>query len=200
MLGAENRPPRGVDCGPRHRGSARVPAARTQRRPRPMTHLLLGDAVASNAAFMASEGGVKLDFDLSFLVQMAAFAVLIVVLKPLLFEPLLRLFEERERRTDGARVLARKMDAEAGEMLQKYEAELEKVRRAAAEERERTRAEATRLEAKILAEAREESAKIIDEGRARIAAEAAATRAALATEARHIAAAIAGRVLGREVR
>jgi F-type H+-transporting ATPase subunit b len=164
-----------------------------------MSQLHLGDACASVASSALSSGAVNLDFDLSFLVQMACFAVLIVVLRPLLFDPLLQLFEERERRTDGARLLARKMDEEAGEMLQRYESELEKVRRAASEERERVRAEAQRLEAKILAEARAEAAKIADEGRARIAKEAAATRAELATQAQGIAGAIAARVLGREI-
>src|SRR3954453_8637843 len=61
------------------------------------------------------------DFDLSFLLQMLVFASLIVVLRPLLFDPVLRVFEERERRTDGARDSARAMQEEAGALLSRYE-------------------------------------------------------------------------------
>ena len=92
---------------------------------------------------------VNLDFDLTFVVQMVAFSVLVIILKPLLFDPLMKLFEERERRTEGAKLLARKMDERAGELLQRYETELETVRRAAAEEREKLRAEGQRSRLKF---------------------------------------------------
>ena len=165
-----------------------------------MTSLFsLADASTSFLADRASEGGVNLDFDLTFLGQMVAFTILVIVLKPLLFDPLMKLFEERERRTDGAKLLARKMDEEAGQILKKYEAELEKVRRVAAEERERLRADGQRLEAKILAEAREEAAKILAEGNTRLAKEAAGIRAELKAKSAEVARDVASSVLGREV-
>ena len=71
--------------------------------------------------------GVNIDFDLTFFAQMIIFSVLILVLRPLLFEPVLRIFEEREKRTDGARAEARTMQEKAGELLTKYEAELERA-------------------------------------------------------------------------
>jgi len=160
--------------------------------------ILTGGAVPSPAPVLAS-GAVTLDFDLSFVLQMIIFSIIVVVLKPLLFDPLMKVFEERELQTDGAKVLARKMDERAGEMLQRYEAELEKVRAAAAEERERLRAEATQLEQRILAEARQETATILERGRARIAAEAKATRAELQARAVELSREIARNVLGREV-
>ncbi len=146
-----------------------------------------------------ASGAVNLDFDATFVLQMGVFALLFVVLKPVLFDPMLKLFEERERRTDGARVAARKMDEQAGELLQRYEAELEKVRRAATEERERLRAEGSRLEAQILAEARADVAKIVEEGSAKIALEASAVRSQLKAQSGQIAREVAARVLGREV-
>lgn len=163
--------------------------------------LNLGEASLSLAqtASSASSGAVSLDFDLAFVVQMVAFTVLVFALKPILFDPLLKLYEEREQRTDGAKLLARKMDEEAGAMLRRYESELENVRRAASEERERLRSEGARLEQRILAEARTETTKILDEGRARIADEAKATRAELKTRAAELAGDVARVVLGREV-
>jgi F-type H+-transporting ATPase subunit b len=143
---------------------------------------------------------VNVDFDVMFLAQFLLITTFIVILKPLLFDPLLRVFEERERRTEGAKAEARAMDAQAGELLTRYEAELEKVRRAAAQDREKLRAEATKLEAKIMAEARAESAAILDEGKARIATEVTGLRAELRAGQPALAADIVARVLGREVR
>jgi len=120
-------------------------------------------------------------------------------LKPLLFEPLMKLFEERERRTEGAKLLARRMDERAGELLKRYETELETVRRAAAEEREKLRSEGQRLEAQILAEARAETAKLIEQGKANLDVERKKIRAELAGRTADIARDIASRVLGREV-
>jgi F-type H+-transporting ATPase subunit b len=147
----------------------------------------------------SASGGVNLDFDLTFLVHLAAFAALVMILKPLLFDPLLKLFEERERRTEGAKLLARKMDEKAGELLQRYETELEAVRRTAAQERERLRAEGAKLEAQILAEARAEVTRLVEQGREKLEAERRALRAELRTRGGDIAREIASRVLGREV-
>src|SRR2546422_537873 len=63
--------------------------------------LALGHAAAAPA--------VNIDFDLTFIGQMVIFAALIVVMKPLLLDPVLGLFEEREKRTDGAKAAARVM-------------------------------------------------------------------------------------------
>jgi F-type H+-transporting ATPase subunit b len=167
------------------------------------SHLLSSTSLAETTESLLSDsftaGAVNLDFDLTFLIQMAAFAILVMILRPLLFEPLLKLFEERERRTEGAKLLARKMDEKAGEILQRYEAELETVRRTASEERERLRSEGTKLEAQILAEGRAEVAKIVEQGRATLEADRKALRTELATRAADIARDIASRVLGREV-
>src|SRR5215212_6333875 len=99
------------------------------------------------SANLFAVGGVNVDFDLTFLAQFLLFTLFILVIKPLLFDPMLRVFEERERRTDGAKQKARKMDEEAGALLSKYEAELDKVRREANAERDRLRAETARIEA-----------------------------------------------------
>lgn len=140
-----------------------------------------------------------MDFDLTFLAQLLLFAAFVSLLKPLLFDPLLRVFEERERQTDGAKKLAREMDAEAGDLRKRYEAELEKVRREAGVERERLRAETAKLEAKIMAEARAETARVLDAGKARIAAEVLELRGELERTKPELAAQIASKILGREV-
>jgi F-type H+-transporting ATPase subunit b len=162
------------------------------------SHHLLADANASLLSDAAA-GGVNLDFDLTFVVQMVAFTALVLILKPLLFEPLLKLFEERERRTEGAKLLARNMDERAGELLVRYEQQLESIRRTAAEERERLREEGQKLEARIVAEARAAAAKVMAEGKARLESEKTALQAELRGRSHDIAREIASRVLGREL-
>ena len=164
-----------------------------------MTSLLTADTTASLLAGTTSEGGVTLDFDMTFVAQMVIFAIFIIIVKPLLFDPLMKLFEERERRTEGAKVLARRMDERAGELLRRYESELDAVRRVAGEERDKLRAEAQRLEAQILADARAEAAKLVEEGKKKLDVERKTIRAELSARAPQIAKDIASRVLGREL-
>jgi F-type H+-transporting ATPase subunit b len=159
---------------------------------------LLASLGAAHDTTLAS-GAVNIDFDLSFLAQMVVFAALIVVLKPLLYEPILSLFAEREKRTDGAKAAAREMQEKAGEILRKYEHELEKVQRVAAAERDKARAETARLEAHELHQARELATKIVEEGRARIAEEIHEIRFDLGRNSEKLAHDIAARVLGREI-
>jgi F-type H+-transporting ATPase subunit b len=163
------------------------------------SHLHFDDIKVSLLAGTSSGGGVTLDFDMTFLVQMVIFAAFVIIMKPLLFDPLMKLFEERERRTEGAKVLARRMDERAGELLRRYETELDAVRRTAAEERDKLRAEAQQLEAKILAEARADAAKFIEEGKRKLELEKQAVRVELSARTADIAREIASRVLGRDV-
>ena len=142
---------------------------------------------------------MDLDFDLTFIAQFVLFTAFITVLKPLLLDPLLKVFEERERRTEGAKDVARDMDKKAAALLARYEAELDKVRREASAERERLRQDTARLEAQIMADARDETTKILDAGKARITAEVAQLRSELERTRPELAAQIASRLLGREV-
>ncbi len=148
----------------------------------------------------ASSGAVNIDFDPTFVVQMVVFAGLILILKPLLFDPVLGLFEEREKRTEGARASARQMQEKAGELLRKYDHEIEKVHRVAGEERDRVRAETARLEAEQMQEARKVAARIVDEGRENLQEEIHAIRFELGRDSERLARDVAAQVLGREVR
>jgi F-type H+-transporting ATPase subunit b len=148
---------------------------------------------------MAGGGGVNIDFDLTFVAQMVVFAGLVVILKPLLFDPVLKIFEQRERYTEGRKAEARELQEEAGTLLRKYERELERVNQVAAAERERLRAETSKLEAEILGEARVATTRIIDEGRRKIETDVNAIRFQLGRESERVAKEIAARVLGREV-
>ncbi len=155
---------------------------------------------ATNAVdALAASGGVNVDLDLTFVVQVVLFVGLFLVLKPLLFTPLLKLFEERERRIEGAKNEARGMFAEADAMMAKYEEELVEVRRTAGAERDKLRVEGQKKEQAILSKVREQTNAMVDEGKAKIAKDGAALSAELATSAQTLAREMASRVLGREV-
>lgn len=140
----------------------------------------------------------SVDFDFTVVYAAAVFSALIVLLKPLLFDPVLRVFELREQRTEGAKAEARAMQEKAGELLRKYERELERINQVAAEQRDRLRAETVKLEAEIFEEARKATASIVEEGRQRIEREMAVLRRDLSGEADRIARDVATTLLGRE--
>lgn len=154
---------------------------------------------SSVTGLVAMSGGVTLDFDNTVILQAVLFTLLLLVLKPLLFDPVLRVFALREERTEGARATARSLQERAGDLLAQYEKELVRVGQVAAEERERLRAETARIEAEIMQQAREATAKVIDEGRRRIEAEVNAVRFQLGRESERAAELIVSRVLGREM-
>jgi F-type H+-transporting ATPase subunit b len=158
-----------------------------------MTTYAVGSVLALSA------GGVELDFNRSVILQMAVFALLILILKPLLFDPMLRVFALREERTEGEKRNARELLEKAGELLKRYEAELERVNQAAAQERERIRAETARLEAEILREARDVTNRILEDGRRKIEAEVNRIRFDLGRESERLAHQIESQLLGREV-
>jgi F-type H+-transporting ATPase subunit b len=147
----------------------------------------------------AAPQAISVDFDATFLVQLVLMAGLTLVLKPLLFDPMLRLFEERERRIDGAKLQARKIDEKSASALAKYESEMAKTRAAANAEREKIRAEAQRREQEILGAVRASTTKMIEDGKRAAETEAARVRATLKDGTGVLARDLAGRVLGREV-
>lgn len=153
----------------------------------------------SLTGLVAMSGGVNLDFDNTVILQAALFTVLLLILKPLLFDPMLRVFALREERTEGARATARELQERAGDLLAQYEKELARVAQVAAEERDKLRAETARVEAEIMREARAAAATIIEQGRKRIEAEVNAIRFELGQEAERTSELIVARVLGREV-
>jgi len=151
------------------------------------------------ADFLLS-GAVNIDLDLTAAAHLVLFCFFAVIMKPLIFDPLMRVFEERERRTSGAKARARGMDEEAIELRQEYEHKLDDVRREAAIDREQNRARTAKLEAELTESARNNAAEKLTAGMTKIHAEMATIRTNLAKDRPALAAQIASRVLGREVR
>ena len=147
----------------------------------------------------AAAGGVNLDFDATLFVQVGFIIVLWLVLKPLLFDPMLKLFEEREKRIEGAIKRARKIDEESADAMTSYNEQVAKARAEGAVEREKLRAEGLRKESDLLGKVRTDTQKKVDEARAQMQKDVAAVRASLQPQTKELAKDFAKRVLGREV-
>lgn len=155
--------------------------------------------ISSQFSYAAEGGGVNVDLDASLLVQVGLFVLLLLILKPLLFDPMLKLFEEREKRIEGTRRKAQKLDEESAEAATKREAILAKARDAGSAERDALKAEGARKEAETMERVRATVARTIEDGRAAIATEATSARTQLGNESIALGRAIASRALGREV-
>ena len=160
---------------------------------------LLGVSTLTDTAGALAEGAVTVDLDLSLFVQLGFFLVLLFVLKPTLFDPMMRLFEEREKRIEGTRHQATKEDERSAKALAKYEAVLAKAREQGARERDALRAEGQKREAELMNRVRAEVAETLERGRAAITKEATVARQELGGESRALGREMAARVLGREV-
>jgi len=160
-----------------------------------MAFLSISDALCA----WAKGGGIEVDFDWTIFGQIAIFLVLFFTLKPLLFEPMLKLFEDRERRIEGARKRARDIDDKSAGALTAYEAAMTLARAEGNVERERLRAEGVAQETALLSMVRLETLRQTEEGRKVADEETARVRSALGHEVPKIARDLASRVLGREV-
>ena len=152
-----------------------------------------------STSVFSSEGPVTVDFDLTVLVQLGLFLVLLVILKPALFDPMMRLFEEREKRIEGTRNEARKENERSAKAKSKAMAIVAKGREAGSLERDALRAEGMKREAELMNVVRAESAATLERGRAEIGSEAKTARDQLLRDARALGRDMASRVLGREV-
>lgn len=157
-----------------------------------MHHVTTNPLLASSA--------VNLDLDITAVIHFVLFAAFVLLMKDLVFEPLMKVFDERERRTAGAIERAREMDEEAIELKQEYEEKIEGIRREAATDRERIRGNVKRLEREMMAATRTAVEKTLDRGMTSIEVDVAKIRKDLSAQRGELASDIASRVLGREVR
>ncbi|MGE0784550.1 MAG: ATP synthase F0 subunit B [Sandaracinaceae bacterium] len=140
-----------------------------------------------------------LDVDATLLIYVGVFFLVLIILRALVFKPVMALFDERERAIDGAKRDARKLEKDAEGKLLAFEGELAKMRKEAGQERDRLRADAAKRERALLERVKSETDAMIAEAEAKMATEAKAARATIAGETPKLAREIAKKLLGREV-
>ncbi|HVO30513.1 MAG TPA: ATP synthase F0 subunit B [bacterium] len=117
----------------------------------------------------------------------------------LAIKPVMKVIEEREHRTEGARAEAAELEIKFNERLSAYETRLNETKQKAAEERQRIRKEAIAAEEKILSAARTDAAKELEKVRSAVEAERTRVRAELGTQAEALARELATKALGRDL-
>ncbi|MFW5876695.1 MAG: ATP synthase F0 subunit B [Myxococcota bacterium] len=143
--------------------------------------------------------GALIDLDGTLVVQLVLFFIAFGVLYPLVFKPMVAMFEAREEAIDGARAEARSKEQQAREKADKFEQEMHDIRVSASAERERLRQEGQKLERTILERVRQETQKQANEADERIQTEARRVRSDMESNIPQLARQIASKLLGREV-
>jgi len=153
-----------------------------------------------NVLFTAllSEGSI-IDLDGTIWIQLGLFAVAFFVFRPLIFRPMVALFEARENAIEGSKLEALRLQDEASAESEEFDAEMRRLRLQAGEERDRLRAEGKRLERTVLDRVREETDKQLTEADAQLKTEAAKLRAEIDGSVPTLAKQIASKMLNREV-
>lgn len=125
------------------------------------------------------------------------FVILVPVLNALLFQPILRVLDEREQRIDGARRRADELTRQAEQTLQRYETTVREARAGAEADRKRALEGAQRQQAASVADERSKAEQVLERTRHEVANALAAARGDLQSQARELARDVATRVLGR---
>jgi len=147
---------------------------------------------------LLSEGSI-IDLDGTIWIQLGLFAVAFFAFRPLIFRPMIALFEAREKAIEGAKIEALRLQDEASAESEEFEIEMRRLRLQAGEERDRLRAEGKRLERTVLDRVREETDKQLAGADAKLEAESAKLRAEIAKSIPVLAKQIASKMLNREV-
>ena len=141
-----------------------------------------------------------INIDATYLINIGLWLFLFVVLRSLLWDPMLKLISAREGGMKGARDTAHTLDADAKLKKAEYEAAMKQARARAASERDKLRNDAKLKENEILAQARESAHKALESQRATLNEQRTKLQAEVKIMVPQLATDIASKVLGREVR
>jgi F-type H+-transporting ATPase subunit b len=147
---------------------------------------------------LLSEGSI-IDLDGTIWIQLGLFAAAFFVFRPLIFRPMIALFEARESAIEGSKLEALRLQDEASAESEEFDVEMRRLRLQAGEERDRLRAEGKRLERTVLDRVREETDRQLSEADAKLKTEAAKLRSEIDQSVPTLAKQIASKMLNREV-
>jgi F-type H+-transporting ATPase subunit b len=142
---------------------------------------------------------VSIDFDVSLIIQLVNFLLLVFALNYFLYRPIRKILAERRHLIDELKnkAAAAKADLEKGE-AEKARLTAEALREGLDAKNDLT-AKSLEEEKKLLADAQKQASSDINESRLRLQQSAAAARETLRLEIRTIAGEMAGKILGRKI-
>lgn len=138
-----------------------------------------------------------MEINATLLLQLALFLVLLVWLSTVLISPLLRIYEERERRIEGAADEAVKLRQGASEKADLVDQRLKEANAEARQILDQLRAKGQEKEREIVDAAREKAGSQLADAQAELFAATEEIKGELKADADKIAADIASKVLGR---
>ncbi|MEA3221924.1 MAG: F0F1 ATP synthase subunit B [Thermodesulfobacteriota bacterium] len=139
-----------------------------------------------------------IELNWTFLVQMVNFLVLMFVLNKILYKPILKILDERDKKIVGGQEEIKQVEEESHRMFAEYTDKIYTGRVEALEAKNSARKAAEAQANEIIVEARKKAEEMIAQVRLEMAQEVEKAKKDIETELGSMAASIAGRVLGRE--
>lgn len=139
-----------------------------------------------------------IEINLTLAYQIIGFFVLYFVLNTLLYKPVLKVLEERNKNIEGTKKEALDMEAEIQKRLLDYENRLNEAKAKAQEERLRIRQEGIDKEKEMMGSARENSQAGLLEAKTKLEQEAKSVRLRLKEESKTISRDIVEKILNRK--
>jgi F-type H+-transporting ATPase subunit b len=140
-----------------------------------------------------------ISLDISILYQVVLFVILWLILNKILFQPYLKLVEDREQKTTGAQHDFYDLEHEGARLRVQYDEKIAQARSAGYTAKEQILQNAQVERERILTGAREEAAQILERVRQELVTLLEQERQVAATEAAALAAEMASKALGRKV-
>lgn len=140
-----------------------------------------------------------INLDLTFIIQLVNFLVLVLILNVFLFKPIRRVLADRATELNGARERAAEVDRDVQEKVALYEARMREAKTAASGERDALKKVAQAEESAVLEKARKEAADTLATIKEKVAKEAADAKELLREQARGLSLEICEKVLGRSL-
>ena len=132
-------------------------------------------------------------------IQMANFLILMFVLNIILFKPILRVIERREKHLQGLDKEVKSLDQSVEEKMANYEEKLRQARLEAMSEKNEIQQKASEEGKGKMDEARNEILQIFDDFKQKLDKEISSARKILKSQAEKISVEISEKVLGRSI-
>ena len=140
-----------------------------------------------------------ISLDISIVYQIVLFVVLWLILNKILFQPYLRLLEQRERRTTGAEHDSADLEHEGSRLRAQYEEQISQAQTVGYAAKEAIVQDGRQQREKILAEARQQAAGQLDRVRREVALALERDQSLAGLEAKAVAGEMVSKVLGRTI-
>lgn len=148
--------------------------------------------------YIFAAGGSLVDLDATVFIQLGIFALLFFLLRPLLFQPVLRLLEARRVAIAGATKEAAQLQAKAADMSASIAASLDEAREDAKAARAKIIEEARRRSVDIIRQVHESCARATEAARVQRDQALESVRVSLHADVDALACAAVSRILGRK--